>query len=185
MANHPTLCTQGRQPTIYFSKYGKEYLQALPLKPRVLVDAKGRMLKYKVREACRALVPLCACVRGHVLCAHLCVYLRVCMRAQAHGWGCRCRRCSAGCWRMLKAACSTHMHTCVRIFTRAHIHILAHTHTHALLRAWLVARRRRLCAWTPQSPSSAWTRTPASCSCWCCTWMACCVATSQQAARSA
>eukprot|EP00200_Dunaliella_tertiolecta_P010186 CAMPEP_0202370436 /NCGR_PEP_ID=MMETSP1127-20130417/2048_1 /ASSEMBLY_ACC=CAM_ASM_000462 /TAXON_ID=3047 /ORGANISM="Dunaliella tertiolecta, Strain CCMP1320" /LENGTH=2277 /DNA_ID=CAMNT_0048966385 /DNA_START=70 /DNA_END=6903 /DNA_ORIENTATION=+ len=37
----------GKHPNIYYSKYGKEYLQVLPLKARALTDAKGRMVKYK------------------------------------------------------------------------------------------------------------------------------------------
>ena len=38
---------QGR--IVFFAKYGKEYLQAVPLKARVQYDAKGRLMKYKVR----------------------------------------------------------------------------------------------------------------------------------------
>ena len=51
---HHCRALQGKQPSIYFAKYGKEYLQALPMRPKELVDAKGRM-KYKVRKRVQAL----------------------------------------------------------------------------------------------------------------------------------
>jgi hypothetical protein len=44
--------TQGKRSTVYFAKYGKEYLQAMPLRARIQLDAKGRPAKYKVRGAC-------------------------------------------------------------------------------------------------------------------------------------
>jgi hypothetical protein len=39
---------QEKRSTVYYCKYGKEYLQAVSMQPGPLVDAKGRPLKYKV-----------------------------------------------------------------------------------------------------------------------------------------